>query len=125
MTIDKELVFEIVRNHFSKEDLLKRHLRYSHIFNTYFKENCYHKDIIILRQESSLDGTIELFQDISDFLLSHYGYVYDSHYAFDSWSRYGRAWKYAKTIDALLLPNNNVLIDKDKILDRLYYGHGL
>ena len=78
MNLDKPLVFDIVRDHFQKDDTKHRYLRYSKLFNKYFDDNCYHKDILILREESSMDGIFELLQDLSEHLISYYGYDFDN-----------------------------------------------
>ena len=95
--MDTNLVYRIVRDHFQKEDRKFRSLGYSSHFNEYFYENCSRTDIISLTYESSMDGLIELFNDISKHLLEKYGLDGRVHIWND------RYFRYFPVVDALIL----------------------
>lgn len=106
---DYSLVYQIVRDHFQKEDYRMRHIQNCKHLNEYFYENCSVDDILSLEYEKTKDGLYEVFKHTAYHLLSKYGlHVYSIP---NSWNNIGREFRYRRTIDALTLPDSNVIID--------------
>ena len=101
--MDKSLVFDIVRDHFQKNDNQERFKNYISHFKYYFDENCSIKYLnIMIKYEKTGDGLFEILRYLSEHLLKKYGYV-EYEYKGSNWSE-SRIWKYHPQLDSLLLP---------------------
>ena len=96
----EDLVFEIVRE-WQREDLKQRKRRHTNLFLEYFQENCSHSDILHLREETTLDGTFEIFKYISEHIMKPFGY---DECFFRCARRCSRPWRrYSLEVESLLL----------------------
>lgn len=115
--VDKQLVYTIVRDHFQKEDCRQRQLKNCKHFNEYFYANCSPQDILCLTEETTQDGFYEIIKYTSYHLLSKYGlHTYSRPL---SWNAIGRYYNWnngTSYIDALTLPDADVIIDHYDIM---------
>ncbi len=117
------LVHRIIRDHFQREDNSLRKLEYSKQFNRYFFYIYSKEEIpyVLCSTPVEIDEVIELLLSVSAYLLEIYGY---SPICKDSWKTMGREWKYYKTIDALTLAKDDVLLNKEfPVLENVPFQH--
>ena len=72
-----ELVFDIYRDHWARENNKLRKLRYAKHFKEYFECSCSEEDILSLRLESSPEGLFEVLGYVKDWVLFPFGYTTD------------------------------------------------
>lgn len=117
------LVHKILRDHFQIEDSRLRKLRYCDDFNKFFLY-IYSKEEIaqeLCFNFSEIEEIIQLFISVSTHLLKKYGY---SPICRNTWNSVGREWKYYRTVDALTLPKNDVLLNNEyPVLENVPFRH--
>lgn len=101
LDLDKNLVYQIVRDAFQKDDAKARHLRYSSFFNQFFFEACSRQDLLSLTYESTPEGLFEVLHFVADHLLSKYSMCNEDY----KWRRHVYYTNHRHALDALLLAN--------------------